>query len=69
MFEVGNKICGTAESNKHYGITNASMLLAEITEITTDNTMQVKILAHIDSSKVGSVFTVTADENLFSIVP
>ena len=69
MFEVGNKICGTAESNKHYGITNASMLLAEITEITTDNTMQVKILAHIDSSKVGSVFTVTDDENLFSIVP
>ena len=53
MFEVGNKICGTAESNKHYGITNASMLLAEITEITTD-TMQIKILAHTRTAMVES---------------
>lgn len=69
LFEVGDRIKGTPESNKRYGITNADMLEGIVTFIKTKSkSMTVSIVEHKHRSEVGESYAVENNTKYFELV-
>lgn len=65
VFKKGDIIKGI--KNNDYGITNEKMIKAEVIKLYEDsNMMDVKIIEHIDESKVGETFIVLNDNTNFA---